>query len=204
MGFTTAPDRQSPSARTGCPDPLGDSTLDLSPRLHRVDDRAGVEGLHALKDADLAGDAMHGDPKAMRQERRGSGRPYTLRDTWSLSRNGDVREASLNVIDRSPHCTRPSSRRHSAAGTPSACWPHRADSPARPRRPYARPVSPRWCPCWRTSPCRRAFDRYRRSPWRRAGTRVEHGGGDLPLRVADAVAEFGGPHGKVVGAIRQQ
>ena len=54
-------------------DPLGDSALDLPARLHGVDDRAGVEGLHALQDADLAGDAMHGDAKTMGQKGRGTG-----------------------------------------------------------------------------------------------------------------------------------
>ena len=57
----------------GSPNPLGDTALDLPPGLHGVDDRAGVERLHTLQDADFAGDAMHGDAEAMGQKTRGPG-----------------------------------------------------------------------------------------------------------------------------------
>ena len=41
------------------------SRLPVGARLHRVDDRAGVEGLHAVQDADLPGYTMHRDAKTM-------------------------------------------------------------------------------------------------------------------------------------------
>ncbi len=77
-------------------------------------------------------------------------------------------------------------------------WPDREGFPATLRRPSRRRASPRWCPCWRRSPCRRAcmsvstksIDDGRRS-------RVQYGGGHLPLGVPDAVAEFRGSRGQV-------
>ena len=152
----------------GRADPLGDAALELSPRLHGVDDRAGVEGLHALQDADLAGDAMHGDAKTMGQKGRGTGRSVHLARHVEFvpKRCGLVELLQRERSIPAAHAARPRGdivRR--ARRKPG--WPGRADFPAMLRRPSGRRASPRWCPCWRRSPCRRASCPCRRSPWRR-------------------------------------
>ena len=44
---------------------LRDAALDLAAALHGIGDPAGIRGVHALEDLDLAGALVHGDPKAL-------------------------------------------------------------------------------------------------------------------------------------------
>ena len=56
----------------------GDGAVDLAAALHRVDQPADVGGVHAVQDADLAGDAMHGEPNALHVEGDGARRQVGL------------------------------------------------------------------------------------------------------------------------------
>ena len=47
-------------------DTLRDPALDLAANLSGIDDDPGVDGLHAVENADLPGDAVHRDPEPLR------------------------------------------------------------------------------------------------------------------------------------------
>src|SRR5436305_49327 len=48
--------------------------------LYRVNDRAGIDGLHTLEDTDLAGGPVDGDPEALHVEGDGPRRRVRLAD----------------------------------------------------------------------------------------------------------------------------
>jgi hypothetical protein len=59
-------------------DALRDAALDLAEYLRRVDHDAGVRGLDAVEDADLARDAVDGDAEAVGVGRDAARRPVRL------------------------------------------------------------------------------------------------------------------------------
>ncbi len=183
-------------------DPLGDSAFELSSGLHGVDDLAGVEGLHALKDADLAGDAMHGDAKSVGHEGRGARRTvHFARDVelvWKrcavvelLQRERSITAAHMPVFE----ATLFDGYAGDLAGQVEKVVAQRFGGPLHAERRHADPRAGEGaCVVGRFVGVSKVHGNGRR-------LRVEHGGGDLPLRVPDAVAEFSGADSQVVGSV---
>ena len=126
--------------------PLGDRRLPPARAVRRIDDRPGIDGLDAVQDADLARDAMDGDPKALHVERDGARRRRRpsawpagvapLAGPRGTGRPGSV-PAADNGVFLQPALFRCGAPRPGGEGQDAVAQDRR-----RPRRP---PSPPHWC-----------------------------------------------------------
>ena len=105
------------------PKPMRDRAVDLAAALHRVDQPPDIGGMHAVQDADLAGDAMHGEPNAMHVEGDGARREIGLALGLEAmaARRVPAACSSASGMRRLPQITASPSSRHCARGHARVC-----------------------------------------------------------------------------------